>query len=261
MSLVQYPPDLPERNKPERYPQPDNLKQIQMIRNFPVCIQTAVDIVKIIYHLQEILHRMQTKQTLIVHALYATNIGDLNFSATFQAIKLKFGRWITVVRKKKWNWEIFSKSTMMILRRLLPLTWRTVFLNWCPILWFAPFTLLQMNCANSMFKWSRRITSSPYSNIRARTSSLPLGRKATSGRILRLRQNIRSWVRMRPQPRNRGILFFCLTHCAVSLECSCHLIIPTSNYANSFLNATAAMFLIAESNRRFPDRAKAKLAI
>lgn len=61
-SLVQYPPALPESNKPEQYPQPDNLKQIQMIRNFPVCIQTAVDIVKIIYHLQEILHRMQTKQ-------------------------------------------------------------------------------------------------------------------------------------------------------------------------------------------------------
>ena len=62
MSLVQYPPALPESNKPEQYPQPDDPKQIQMIRDFPVCIQTAVNIVKIIYHIQEILHRMQTKQ-------------------------------------------------------------------------------------------------------------------------------------------------------------------------------------------------------
>ena len=61
-SLAQYPSDFPKRNTPELFRKPTK-SQRQTIADFTVCIQTAVDIVQLIYHIQEIIQRMHTEKT------------------------------------------------------------------------------------------------------------------------------------------------------------------------------------------------------
>lgn len=60
-SLAQYPSDFPKSHIPELFSKPTK-SQKQIIADFTVCIQTAVDIVQLIYHIKEILRRMQTEE-------------------------------------------------------------------------------------------------------------------------------------------------------------------------------------------------------